>query len=83
MITVPSRHNCWNFTKDLPVAAEIILITVTFLLAWTYVIYPAAGIVFARLKRNITQPHAEQNEKTPLPYDVMMSLHIKNVIERR
>ncbi len=64
-------------------AAEIILITVTFLLAWTYVIYPAAGIVFARLKRNITQPHAEQNEKTPLPYDVMMSLHIKNVIERR
>ncbi len=57
-------------------AAEKILLTVTFLLAWTYVIYPAAVIAFARLKRNRSQPHAEQNEKTPLPsVTVMMSLH--------
>ena len=64
-------------------AAEIILAITAALLAWTYLIYPAAVIMAANLKKRHTLPSAVALESRP-SVTVVMSLHNeKEVAEKK
>jgi len=64
-------------------AAEIILAITAALLAWTYLIYPAAVIMAANLKKRHTLPSAVALESLP-SVTVVMSLHNeKEVAEKK
>lgn len=56
--------------------AEIILLTVTALLAWTYIFYPAGVIMAASLKRKLNKIPPQAAGESPLPtVTVVMSLY--------
>ena len=65
--------------------AEIILIVASALLAWTYLIYPAAVILAAELKGRVKPESLSRHQQKPLPsVTVVMSLYNeKSVTEEK